>query len=243
MTFTANAINEYFASFAGCDGGNLGADVWVCGIEHGGEFDPLKEGIEPDLEPSSWTEEYKQQHPKYTTWQYNQKVAKLMVALRHIRNNEAPVAPPSEWCSYIKDELYTSDGESFKLNLFPFSAPSTNDPNWKDAYPGLGDRANYRKLCQEQRFPFFVRKRKEQRPKVIVGTGITYVDDFSQAFGFPSESRTEFQIQYRDTHRDCFKFSDSGSTLIVCPFFGGRYGVNSNGLLMDLARHVAKATI
>jgi transcriptional activator of eps genes len=241
MKYSADQINRFLASFSGCDGGNLNAEIWVCGIEPGGGFDPLNEGLEPDDVPFWWSAEYKRKWPRYTKLQYNQRVAKLMVLLGQIQENKAPELNDSEWRDYIKDKLYSNDGESLKLNLFPLSAPSTIDARWKDAYPALGDRANYQKLCQEHRFPFFTQKRKEQRPKVIIGTGVTYIHDFADAFGFPIERSKPFEIRSGDASRNCFRFTDAGSTLIVCPFFGGRYGVNSHGLLIDLAKHVAEA--
>lgn len=40
--------------------------------------------------------------------------------------------------------------------------------------------------------------------------------------------------------RECFVYEDHGATLVVTPFFGGRYGLNGDDHLIALARLIAE---
>lgn len=240
-------IKAWLASYSGVDGGDPHAPVWVCGIEHGGECEPLADPLVPEMCPGAWTDDYKRSHPDYPKWQYNQKVAKLLVAVRALHEHGHVDPHIAGWREYIRDDLYAVRDDiripSFKLNLFPLSSRSVEDRDWADAYgahASLRDKAAYRELCRKGgRFEFLRAQRARFRPKVVIGTGITFSDDFALAFGF-NGSREEFEIRDgRQNQRRCHRHADATGVLIVTPFFGGRHGVNSNGLLVDLAQHVA----
>ena len=242
----SDSIDAFMASYAGIDGGNPKASIWICGIEHGGDFESLKMPLRPEHNLSSWDDDFRSQHPEYCTWQYHRKVAKLMVALRDLQGNFSRPSPPEDaWRQYLKDELYVSGGESFKLNLFPLSSPSVNSSKWREFYSehlGFESKDCYYKRCRNVRFPFLNKIREEFRPHIVLGTGKTFRSDFSHAFGFDENSEICIKIG-KTSQRDCYLYEDNYGVLIVCPFFGGRYGINSDELLFDLAKLIDKKRV
>lgn len=233
-------VDEFLASYSGMDGGNPNAPIWVCGIESGGKFESLEKSLNPDSKWSSWDAEFKSNHPRYSTWQYHRKVAKLMVALDQLENypESPPVLGRDKWKQYMEDKLYVDGGENFKLNLFPLSSPRVGAPEWETEYSkhlDIQSKSAYYKRCNEVRFPFLRELRAKFNPEIILGTGKTFKNCFASAFGFDKEQDHK-EINDGAHILECYMYSDGNGLLIVSPFFGGRYGVNSNGLLIELAK-------
>jgi transcriptional activator of eps genes len=228
-------LNKFLASWSGCDGGNPKASIWICGIEHGGACEPDTPLCE-EKNPGAWDEKFISSHPDFRTWQYHRKVAKLMLAIARLRKPRRE-GHAKDYLAYMKEELYVRDGDTFKLNLFPFSSPSTSPSHWERVYEPVLEmtRQEYGELCHQDRFSFFAGKRREYSPKVVLGTGKTYRNSFAHAFGFPDMPPERFFIG----QRECWRYKDYGSTLIVTPFFGGRWGMNSDALLEELAKEIA----
>ena len=104
----------------------------------------------------------------------------------------------------------------------------------KKAIPDLYPR------CEKDngRFDFFRNLRKEHKPKFVICTGITKMREFGLAFGFPDDLE-HFEVSVAGGQkRNCYRYSDGVSTLIVTPFFGGRYGMNSDNLIIELAAEI-----
>lgn len=66
---TDDAWSQYFASYAGLDGGNPNASVWICGIEHGGSIAPMADAPPPVHELGAWDACFREQHPAFRSWQ------------------------------------------------------------------------------------------------------------------------------------------------------------------------------
>ena len=232
-------VRNYMASYRGIDGGNPNAPVWICGIEHGGKSDRGIPDISPEARPGSWTEEFKKEFPDFSSWPYHQKVAKLMVALRRSKPGADPHGSVDGWRQYLAEELYVLEGETFKLNLFPLASPRDNDDKWFEDYGariGMTIKDDYRALCRGARFDFLRGLREHHRPRLVLGTGRTYREDFAAAFGFAGRSCEQMDVRFGSARRECFVYRDEDGTLVVCPFLGGRNGVNSHGLIWELSR-------
>jgi transcriptional activator of eps genes len=238
-----DALDRYLASWAGVDGGNPGAPIWLCGIEHGGT--PPFEVVElvPESEPRFWTNTFKAEHGKkeICSWPYHQKAAKLLIAVEELQKDVRLMPSFENWQQYVWNKLYVQRGNNFKMNLFPLQAPSLSE--WPRIYREMGiqNKHDYRQRCRGKRFSFFSEMRRAYKPKVIIGTGITAHADFVRAFGFESSPRAEpTSISDGVRFRKCFIYKDSETTLIVSPFLGyRRYEVNSDELIRSLAKLVA----
>jgi transcriptional activator of eps genes len=233
-------FDAFLASYAGCDGGNPAADVWVCGIEHGGELEDISSGLTPDLEPSTWSDSYKAEHPTYTKWPYNQKVAKIFVSLKSDRAGKE--LRPNEWRSYLASRLYVPGGDSFKLNLFPLASRKVTDASWEKTYrehPFLASKQHYVERCRQVRFPFFAAKRRQYHPRVVLGTGKGFTADFVSAFGFMDAPYRRCVLGEENGGRECVVYTQGDSHLVVSPFLGGPSGVNRNVHLSELGRLIS----
>ena len=240
---TTNQVEKFLGSYAGMDGGNADAPVWICGIEHGGGFEDLQTALKPEKTPGCWNAEFRGKNPTFATWQYHQKVAKLLVAARRLRSGLAATATVDGWSRYMAEELYERDGETFKLNLYPLASPSVNALGWADAYasiPALRDKKAYYEACRTFRFPFIREIRRRFGPKLILGTGKGYRDRFVEAFGFDGCAPEQVTLETPSVRRHCTVYRDSTGTLIVSPFFGGRHGMNSDAVIIKLAILVVK---
>lgn len=242
-------LNAYLASWAGCDGGNP-KGIWICGIEYGGGSTTIEEEMAGYRAcdgyrqvPRGWDTACREKHPLYKHWQYHQKVAKLMLALRALRaGGKAGDSSIDAIHEYMRGELYARDGQTFKLNLYPFPSPSVDPGKWLQAYSasvGLSSKQAYYKLCADERFPFLRKQRREYEPRLIIATGKTFRDSFAEAFGFGSDYES-FDVEAGNATRRCYLYADGESSLLVTPFLGGRYGLNSDVLLLGLAKEVLR---
>lgn len=246
-------LHEYLKSYAGHDGGEPTAKVWVCGIEHGGAPDECDkvfdvEDLEPESAMSFWTPEFKQAHEEpgeeWTSWQYHQKVAKLMTAIEGVQEDPMKPASTVGWRHYHQNRLYQPHDSSFKLNLFPLAVRSTNDADWALHYGHVSEiatRRSYIQLCRDVRFPELRALKERHGPLVILGTGRTLRHLFAEAFGFVGASEETASIVDGSRTRTCSIYRDRFTTLVVSPFFDWRaHSMNSDGLLEGLATLVAK---
>lgn len=235
-------IEAYLASHAGNDGGNPSSGLWICGIEFGGDFDPPEAGSQPELEPNHWSEEHLKRYPDSVKAQYHQKAAKFLVALEQIRQDPSRRPILDGWRDYVANRLYTRGGASFKLNLFPFSSPTVKASGWWEAYGTrfcFKNKGEYFEACRELRFKFLRENRDKYNPRIILGTGKTHLKDFASAFGFKSAESQSVRLSGGGSTRECYLLRQNASTMVVCPFFGGRYGINSDVLILELAKLVS----
>jgi len=240
-------INESFAklavSFTGIDGGNPNSSVWFSGIEWGGNAVP--EISEPrftfqngdgQLIPC-WNDEFRRTYPDYLQYQFDQKVAKVLFHLFGDQNG------CENYRQYMEQFLYTPNGHSFKLNLYPLNAADTDGERWTNAYyelTGLPTKALYWSWCAENRFPFLSRLVSTYNPKVIIGIGTMSRRDYMLAFAAPSDifsNNERIIIADSSLYVEHIQTNNSRTHLLIVPFFGrGKGCINSNKQLANLAQ-------
>jgi len=239
-------FQDWACSLSGCDGGNLEADTWLCGIEWGGgSYDngiyykkhlpeEIKKG-KVDLEKPlfDWKDSI--------TYPYGRSFAKLYAAIQGKDVN-----------TYKKLALNNCDGsELFKLNLYPIAFDSTDETLWHkyelDKITGFDEKYLFQTWCFMNRFPAFSKLRAEKQPKLIICTGVSYLRDFFMCFG--GNKTSSGLIKYdeieplsennkQNKRRYYWVKIDSYTTLIVIPFFSGTYGLNSNYLLTQMGNKI-----
>jgi len=171
-------IKEWVCSFSGCDGGNLYADTWLCGIEWGGgnldnyyeEKLPkeIKNGKAPiNLKEYSWEESLK--------YPYGRSFAKLFIAIKGGKVEN------------YKDSARWNGEDLFKANLYPIAFESTDHTLWHkygvDKITDFETKHLFNTWCFFNRFPFFTQLRIKHKPKLIICTGINYLRDYLMFFG------------------------------------------------------------
>ncbi len=232
-------FKEWACSLSGCDGGNLDADTWLCGIEWGGgsygdgiyykeylpkEIPKGKVNLEKSL--FDWKDSI--------TYTYGRSFAKLFAAIKHEDIDNYKDLVSNKW-----------DGsELFKLNLYPIAFDSTSENLWQkyglNRITGFDEKHLFQTWCFLNRFPVFSELREAKKPKLIICTGVSYLRDFFMCFG-GNQSNSGF-IKYGELEPDSENNKrryywvkiDNYTTLVVIPFFSGTYGLNSNYLLQEM---------
>lgn len=230
-------LKKWACSFSGCDGGNINADIWLCGIEWGsgsyenGKYyekdlpDEIKKGaVEITNEKFDWKDSI--------TYSYGRSFAKLYTAINsgEVKN--------------YKSVSELSGVQLFKLNLYPIAFDSTNHNLWKDykleEITGFDNKYLFNTWCFFNRFPVFADVRKKKNPKLIICTGVDYFRDFLMCFsGGKNIDEIKTGIikpvsKANKYDRTYYWVKIEQTLLVVVPFFSGRYGLNSDYLLQKM---------
>jgi hypothetical protein len=240
-------FKDWACSFSGCDGGNINAATWLCGIEWGGgsygEGKYYKEELPKEIANGKvyYDEDQPYDWKYHTSHRYGISFAKLYAAIKGKKVEEYKNLVESTWEGY----------EIFKLNLYPIAFDSTDENLWQkyklDTITGFDEKYIFQTWCFVNRFPYFSDLRRKHKPKLIIGTGISFLRDFFICFG--GNKKTQTRIQYDEIEPDLSaKVSkkrrfywvniDEHSTLVVIPFFSGSYGLNSNHLLQEMGNRI-----
>ncbi|WP_155640784.1 hypothetical protein [Burkholderia pseudomultivorans] len=110
----------------------------------------------------------------------------------------------------------------------------------------LADIPTYRQICREGgRFNFMRKQAIRFRPKLILGTGVQFKKDFACAFGFEDYEEREVPVSMNSATRTLYvrqqrQADGTTTTRVICPFPGAPSGLNSNALLNELSRELAR---
>ena len=231
-------VNSEFAKwatgFAGCDGGNLGGGVWLCGIEFGGRETEATFEFQDFSVPGSITDEPGYERREFLTSQYNKKAIKLLAALAG-----------ENVCDYRlffrEHECFDRHSIYFKLNLYPLSFHSVAEPlpSWLVERVGLSTKKQYVEWCVENRFPIFRKWVQDNSPSLVLCTGITHIRGFQSAFGTGDETVQTEEVAGGKNIK--YFITNSGRTMVAIIYFlGNRYGLNSNIQLWETGRSLAE---
>ncbi len=234
-------FENWACSFSGCDGGNLAAPLWFCGIEWGGGAgaDWLRKNIDSGAisQPSHINVH---QIEEQFAYQFDQKLLKIYSVLTgEEASNYKAIS--------IKNGYLTKEGPIFKMNLYPVSFGNTSEDLWSRAHheiTGLATKSMYKALCQCKRFPMIKAWIQQASPKVVVCAGQTLYLEFIMAFCGIQEAHdvktklTEVSIANRMIR--WVMINDNKTLLVITPFFGNAYGLNSDEQLEGVAREITK---
>lgn len=249
-------FREWACSLSGCDGGSPSASIWLCGIEwgyrkHRGQ---TKEEYENDVRRYYRDELPKEiakgryEPPHDYDWNqtikegsFGKSVAKLYMSLKGLKVVD-----------YLEISKKLEDPKLFKLNLYPIPFRYAHDELW-DKYglkdvTGIESKEAYRAWCFLNRFPSITKKVKEHSPRLIIGTGITYLLDFFVCFAGVGGSGA---IQVAEIQpEDCvnqnakryywLRINEGKTLLAVIPSFSSPHGLNSDFLIQTLGSRLAK---
>ncbi len=233
--------------YSGILGGNPNGDLWVCGIEYGGnEEGPKlhqdhktfeKEGL-PCWDMGTGGVDYTQTYPDCTAWQFQQKIAKISLTMKN--------KDTKDYKLYIKEELCRSNENTFLLNLYPLRFKKSDDEYWTKKHydlTGFPNKIAYKAWCMKHRFPTFRDLVKKYKPKALICSGAGYASDFKCAF-LPSENYFDKGIEHElpksKKKFHAFKINNNQTTLLITPFLG-QGGIMSDEDLGAIAYHFINA--
>ena len=224
--------------------------IWICGIEYGISQEESDEYYKKTLK-----EQLSQKDPLYyrkgvfkwsdhIIYKYGWSMAKLVTSIITNDKNYNLGQQSKKLCD--NNELPSI----FKANLYPIAFNSTNHSLWHgknlDLITGFENKYLYETWCFFNRLPVFSKLVKKHRPRLVIGTGVSYLHSFiAFARGFDSEDYDlkKGEIKTADGNnnkkRDYY-FLDINhhdgqvTTLFVIPFLSGVYGLNSDHLLKEM---------
>lgn len=236
-------LREWACSLSGCDGGNIKADTWLCGIEWGqGSYDDgiyYKEVLPNEISKGAVTlKNTKFDWKGSTTYPYGRSFAKLWTVI----NDENGKA------ENYRDVSSLDGSQLFKLNLYPIAFDSTDHDLWHkydlDKITGFENKHLFNTWCFFNRFSAYSKLRVEHRPKLIICTGVDYLRDFLMCFvGNENIDKLnvgsiEGQSENNKYARKYYWVKADETLIVITPFFSGRYGLNSNFLLEKMGKEI-----
>lgn len=212
------SVNPIFAKwateFSGCDGGNPNGEIWICGLEMAGVNDlEFHELSEPPYigHPHRDRAEFFN-NSKGETQPYNVNAVKLLSALEGREVNE--------YKSFFEEySCFDKKSNYFKLNLFPIQFKNTDPKNWLDhqaKITGFSGKKEYKKWCEEHRFPVLKGWVTRFSPKLIICTGTTYDSEFKSAFG---SGNTEYLETEAAGKKIKYFVTNNNRTLVAVTYF------------------------
>ncbi len=232
-----------FTSFAGMDGGNPAAAIWVCDVAPLSSCVPLSVALQGQPIPAAWDREFRSRHAHLLPrWQSHYRIARMLAAAR-----SAALPPgriPINAREYFDRYLYVPNGWEFKLNLFPLPERTDHTLPWSKVFRELqvlGAKSEYLRLCRlGGRFRFISSLRRQHRPRVVLCLGERHARDYLHAFGFEDVEGADVLLQPADLVRRLQVFEHDQTALVLSPRLGGAQGLSSDVLLDALGTFLAK---
>ncbi len=209
-------LGRLHRSLFGCDGGNIRAKLWVCGIEWGGDLQALchyPNQSYPGTTPTSLQIPYRTERGVPDAWRssrYDLCLAGLCLRLFH---DWQPEQDRSCRQTYLLHRLYNKNSDIFKLNLYSYPCPNvkTWDEDAKE-FTRCEKKPHFRDRCKSERFPLVVALLKSYKPKVVLCTGTSYRPAFLTAF--TGEACATLQAR-----QGCLEIYQTGHTkVVIAPF-------------------------
>lgn len=246
-------LKQWAESLSGCDGGNVKAETWLCGIEWGqGSYDEgiyYEKHLPDEIEKGAITLEHSKFERSQFDWKesvtypFGRSFAKLWTV---INNEDGNV-------ENYRDVASLDGSQLFKLNLYPIAFDSTDHKLWRkydlDETTGFESKYLFNTWCFFNRFPAYAKLRAEHKPKLIICTGVDYLRDFLMCFAGNegidqlNVGTVEGQSEKNKYIRNYYWVKLDGTLIVVIPFFSGRYGLNSNYLLEKMGCEIKKLMI
>ncbi|SFE04741.1 hypothetical protein [Nitrosomonas sp. Nm166] len=206
-----NNFKEWACSLSGCDGGNINADTWLCGIEWGGgsKNDYYAERLPREIKNGASTPEQNIYDWKDSiTYPFGRSFAKLYSAIVGEKVENYSEFVSKKW----------KGSEIFKLNLYPIAFDSTDSALWHMYRLKLI-------VCTGVSYlrDFFICFGGNSENSATI-----QYEDLSPSPGSKVENKRRFYWVHLDQH----------TTLVVIPFFSGSYGLNSNYLLQKIGNRI-----
>lgn len=219
--------------FDGCEGGDPGNEaspsIWLFGIEPGWSvYD--QENVEPKNDPMD--DGYSVQ--TQLQWPFNRNAFKLLAAISGVSASQY-----REFANKHQPFVQGSTGY-FKGNLYPYACNKvTTWPDDAREETGFASKAQYQEWCAAHRWPAIKSWVDEHKPKLFIGVGNTFRNQFSlSVFGQSVEFECR-DISVNGYSKKIYFGESDGRKLVVIPHLSN----GSNSLNSDEAIEKAGALI
>lgn len=230
-------VNELFAKWAlghsGFDGGDIGnstkRSIWFCGIEWGGGHpaDPeiLHRIFLQDVSNPALGYEEEDEIPAWKhniSYRFNWQAMKLLTTVNGEKYSDYKIFAENERPFVMGSKGY------YKMNLLPLSFKDTSHQWWRTEFEkatGFESKNAYLEWIRSNRLPVLKSWVSIYAPKLILCTGVTWLNDFHAAFVDEGLSLNQETIDDRQLH---WIKNSNGTLVAVTPFMSGRNGLVRN---------------
>ena len=233
---------DWLRDFHGCDGGDIGSpeksSVWVCGIEWGGGH-TVENLRQIAAEPYTGDTDF-----GYEAWQecvdcpYGGGGGGGGAAL-----NGGQVEDYRRFAEEVQPFVHKAGSGYFKMNLYPIAFKNTDAGLWQQEFSeitGFADKQEYVNFCNRYRFAEMNAWVEKYRPRLIIGFGTSYDNEFNAAFSDGFRSFKQEEIAGKKLK---WKRNENGTLLAVLPFPSGSHGLNSNVSLQKFGERLAELLV
>lgn len=241
-------FEKWALGFSGCDGGDPGSaqnkSVWFCGIEWGGGHpdDEVKlrdifsedvvapaEGYSDENDMPAWRHNL--------AYIFNWQAMKLLTAI-----NGEDVSAYKSFAERLKPFVKNEMGY-YKMNLYPLAFRNTSHQLWQEGFAiatGLLSKNAYLEWVREHRFPVMKAWTQTYAPRLILCTGITYVNDFKAAFVDDGLALNREVIDDRELH---WIQNKNGTIVVIVPFMVNQHGLTRNASIQKFGERIRELTM
>lgn len=227
---------EHFLST--CDGGDIGSievpSTWLMGVEPGWSLQDQSREQEGVPAPRQLDTSYSVD--MQLGWPFNRTAFKLLCAIEG--------GEPKDYEAFARRVRPFERGSKgyFKANLFPL--PFNNLAQWDEEArrdTGFESKMDYQKWLREARFPVLTAQLELHRPKVLIATGLSHLQDFLQVAN--AQPGREHVLTVNGRNKRVHLATGGVVPLVVLPHLsGGPNGLNSNAAV-SLAAELVKLAI
>jgi len=180
----------------------------------------------------------------YEAWQecvdcpYNISACKLLTAL-----NGGQVEDYRRFAEEVQPFVHKAGSGYFKMNLYPIAFKNTDAGLWQQEFSeitGFADKQEYVNFCNRYRFAEMNAWVEKYRPRLIIGFGTSYDNEFNAAFSDGFRSFKQEEIAGKKLK---WKRNENGTLLAVLPFPSGSHGLNSNVSLQKFGERLAELLV
>jgi hypothetical protein len=235
----SNKLKEWASSFSGCDGGDVKADTWLCGIEWAYSDTPDQEmqdyytndlPKEIDKGEVKLDKKYNFFTDESMTYPFNRGFAKFYAAYKGNR----------------VEDYNDITGKLLKLNISPIGFWKDQEELWSQynlsITTGFEVKTDFVKFLNS--LNRFSEIRQEHKPKLITCVGVGRRDDFQKCFfgniDIPFKTiNISPKSETNKNKRNVYYLKHDGTLLVVIPFFTSSNGLNSDYLLQETGRVIS----
>ncbi len=223
---------------ATCDGGDPGTPArpttWLFGIEPGWSLsDQTADASAKPVDPAHLVLLDRYAVELQLTWPYNRNAFRLLAALAREKPEEY-----RDFALRVRPFERGSIGY-FKGNLFP--EPFNNVHQWDDKareLTGFDTKGEYQVWMRTSRFAVIRTWIERCRPRVVIGTGLTFLNDFL-AITNTSTAPEVFHFEVNGHPKRMFVTTSGTVPVAVVPHLsGGPHGLNSNRAIQLAAERI-----
>jgi hypothetical protein len=231
---------DWACSLSGCNGGDPKSDIWVSGIEYGIDQkeaeDYYSHNLKEEISKGEFVPSQKYDWKKSLGYTYGRSLAKLYYTIKN---------PQEDIKNYKNIADKDHDYPLFKVNLYPIAFNSTDDSLWQKyglyEITGFEERRLFKSWCFLHRFSAISKLVKNKTPKLIIGTGISYLNEFLACYAGSIDINKSINVgklsKTKERKYYWVKLSN-GTTIVVIPFFSSQSGLNSNDLLQEMGEKI-----